>query len=255
MMVKKVYLTIDDGPSNDFKAKVDFLYDRNIPAIFFCIGENIEKHKEDVAYAIGRGFLIGNHAYLHKHFSDMSIEEGKESIRLTDELIDEIYKIAGIKRPLKVFRFPHFDQGGDNSGDDYENKWNRPQNEWHLYPRDDRRKALQSFLNELGYVQPAFKGIDLKYFTDKTMFDSLDVRSTFDQMEYFLGIENAPYGMDKEEAILGRVDEDVPYAGRSLNCLETTDIILIHDHDNTTELFFKIVDKYIEKNFEFITIY
>ena len=33
-MAKQVYLTIDDGPSEDFKDKVDYLYERNIPAIF-----------------------------------------------------------------------------------------------------------------------------------------------------------------------------------------------------------------------------
>lgn len=106
----------------------------------------------------------------------------------------------------------------------------------------------------MNYTQPLFKDVNIKYFLDKEMFDFLDVRSTFDQMEYFLGVDNAPYGMDKEEAILGRIDEDVPYGGRALNCLDTSDIILIHDHDNTTELYYKIINKYIEKNFEFIKV-
>lgn len=253
-MRKQVYLTIDDAPSKDFKEKVDFLYERNIPAVFFCVGENIEKHIDDAVYAIRKGFLIGNHAYIHKHFSDMTIDEGKKSIRQTDEIIDEAYKAAGIKRPIKVFRFPYFDMGGDNSGDDYEGKWSKSENEWFLYPRKERRLAFQAFLKELGYIQPQFEGVNSKYLSDKEMFDFLDVRCTFDQMEYFLGVDNAPYGMEKEEAILGRIDKDVPYAGRGLNCLDTTDIILMHDHENTTELFFKIIDRYIEKNFVFLEI-
>jgi peptidoglycan/xylan/chitin deacetylase (PgdA/CDA1 family) len=253
-MAKQVYLTIDDGPSNDFRDKIDFLYERNIHAILFCIGENIKRYQEDVVYAISKGFLIGSHSYIHKHFSDLSIDEGKESIKMTDDIINETYKMAGIERPLKVFRFPHFDLGGDNSGDDYESKWSKPQSEWFLYPRDDRKKAFQEFLKELGYVQPLFKCVNSEYLDDKTMFDLVDVRCTFDQMEYFLGIDNAPYGMDKEEAILGRIDEDFPYAGRSLNCLNTSDIILIHDHEKTTELFYKIINKYIEKNFKFLKI-
>jgi hypothetical protein len=93
----------------------------------------------------------------------------------------------------------------------------------------------------------------MKYFTDKNLMEGVDVRCTFDQMEYFLGMENAPYGMSEEEAILGRIDEDVPYGGRSLNCLETSDIILTHDEEKTTELFFKIINRYLEKNFEFMT--
>ncbi len=252
-MAKQVYLTIDDGPSEDFKDKVDYLYERNIPAIFFCIGKNIEEHIEDVVYAIIKGFIIGNHSYSHKHFSDLTIDESKDSIKLADGLIEEAYKLAGITRQLKVFRFPHFDQGGDSSGDDYENKWSKPEWEWSLYPRNDRRLALQSFLKDLDYIQPQFKGVKLKYF-DKNIFDSLDVRCTYDQMEYFLGVDNAPYGMDKEEVILGRIDEDEPYAGRGLNCLDTTDIILIHDHESTTDLFFKIINRYIEKNLKFLEI-
>lgn len=253
-MVKKVYLTIDDAPTKDFKAKVDFLYERKIPAVFFCVGEYIENYKEDVVDAIKKGFIIGNHSYVHKHFSDLSIDEGKESIRLTDQIINEAYELAGVKRPIKVFRFPHFDLGGDNSGDDYENKWSKPESERYLYPRDDRRVAFQLYLEELGYSQPLFEGINFKYLADKKMFDFKDVRCTFDQMEYFFGLANAPYGMDKEEAILGRIDEDLPYEGRALNCLDTTDIILIHDHEHTSELFYKIIDKYIGKNFEFLKI-
>lgn len=253
-MRKQVYLTIDDGPSLDFKEKVDFLYKRHIPATFFCLGEKIKNHKEDVAYAIRKGFLIGNHSFSHKHFSDLSIEEGKDSIQKTDEIIDEVYKLSSIQRPIKVFRFPYFDQGGDISGEDYENKWAKPESEWFLYPRKDRRNTLQVFLSELGYTQPKFRGLNLKFFKDKAMLEYNDVRCTFDQMEYFLGIENAPYGMGKEEAILGRIDEDFPYDGRALNCLETSDIILIHDHERTTELFYKIINKYIEKNFEFLRI-
>lgn len=253
-MIKQVYLTIDDAPGKDFKDKVDFLYQRNIPAIFFCIGEKIKKHLDDVAYAIRKGFLIGNHSYSHKHFSDLTIEEAKESIQMTDDVIEEAYKIAGIERPIKVFRFPYFDQGGDNSGDDYESKWSKPQSEWNLYKRKDRMIALQEFLKQLAYVQPHFKGVNPKYMSDKAIFDFLDVRCTFDQMEYFLDVDNAPYGMDNEEAILGRIDEDVPYDGRTLNCLDTTDIILLHDHDNTTKLFYKIIDRYLDKNLEFLLI-
>jgi precorrin-2 methylase len=60
--------------------------------------------------------------------------------------------------------------------------------------------------------------------------------------------------MCKEKAILHRIDEDVPYEGRSLNCLETSDIILIHDHEKTTRLFYKIIDRYLENKFEFLTL-
>jgi hypothetical protein len=161
---KKVYLTIDDGPSKDFKKKVDFLYERDIPAVFFCLGENLTLHEEDVLHAIGKGFIIGNHSYKHIHFSDMSLEECKESILATEKIIESLYIRSGIKRMVKLFRFTHFDQGGDINGKVYEQKWSRPQNEWFIFEREDKRKALQSFLRELGYVQPQFMGIKYEIF-------------------------------------------------------------------------------------------
>lgn len=230
-MIKQVYLTIDDAPTKYFRDKVDYLYERNIPAVFFCIGESVEKYKDDVVYAIRKGFLIGNHSYSHEQFSKLTIDEGNESIRATDDIVDEVYRLANVKRPMKIFRFPYFDLGGDGN-----------------------KSAYQSLLKELGYIQPHFKGVNLQYFNDKEMFDFLDVRCTFDQMEYCLDVENAPYGMNKEEAIIGRIDEDVPYEGRALNCKDTTDIILIHDHENTTDLFYKLIDRYKEKKFEFLMI-
>ena len=254
MSRKKIYLTIDDGPSKDFREKVDFLSLRGISAVFFCLGENLEKQEEDILYAITKGFTIGNHSYKHKHFSDMDFEECKDSILKTDEIIELMYQCSCMRRPMKLFRFPHFDQGGDNSGLAYENKWAKPESEWFIYEREDKRTALQSFLRGLGYIQPRFKGINMKFFNDKTLLEGVDVRCTFDQMEYYLEKENAPYGMSKEETIMQRIDENVPYGGRTLNCPKTSDIILVHDHEETSELFYKIINRYQEKNFEFLKI-
>ena len=51
-----------------------------------------------------------------------------------------------------------------------------------------------------------------------------------------------PYGINSEKKILGRIDEDAPYEGRALNCLDTTDIILIHDQVRIPQnLFYKII--------------
>ena len=251
---KKVYLTIDDGPSRDFKDKVDYLYERNIQSVFFCIGENLISYEEDVVHAIKRGFIIGNHSYNHMYFSDMTLEECKASIKKTEDIIERIYHKASVARPMKLFRFPHFDQGGDVSSEGYEGKWCKPQSEWFVYENNDKREEIQAYLRELGYIQPKFQDVNMKYFLDKAMLEDVDVRCTFDQMEYFLHEENAPYGMSTEEAILHRIDEDVPYEGRSLNCFDTSDIILVHDMEKTTDLFYKIIDRYIEKEFEFLKL-
>jgi len=254
MKRKKVYLTIDDAPSKDFKEKIDFLYERNIPAVFFCLGDNIVIHEADVINAIRKGFIIGNHSFKHRHFSDMTLEECKDSIQKTDDIIESMYKSSGINRSMKLFRFPHFDRGGDISGDAYEKKWSKPQSEWFTFEKEDKIIAIQSFLREVGYAQPQFREINMRFFRDKTLMEGADVRCTFDQMEYYLGVKHAPYEMSKEENIIGRIDEDFPYEGRGLNCLETSDIILVHDDERTTELFYKIINRYKEKNFEFLML-
>jgi len=252
--VKSAYLTIDDAPSQDFAAKVDFLHQRNIPALFFCVGEFIEPHLSEVEYAIQNGFLIGNHSFHHPHFSDLTLEDCKGEIRETDELIDQVYSRSGVARQARYFRFPYFDTGGDASGQAYEAKWSRPRSDWFQYEFGDKRLALQEYLQNLGYRQPAFDGINLRYSDDPDLLNGVDVHCTFDQAEYWLDKRDAPWGLSNEDAILARIDEDFPYEGRSLNRPDTVDIILVHDHEKTTELFYRIITRYVEKDIRFLPI-
>jgi peptidoglycan-N-acetylglucosamine deacetylase len=252
--VKRAYLTIDDAPSRDFTAKVDYLYQNNIPAIFFCVGEFIKPHLPAVQYAIQRGFLIGNHSYHHHYFSDLSLDDCKREIRDTDDLIHQVYSSLGLERPARYFRFPHFDTGGDASGQSYEAKWSCPRSDWFQYEFAAKRSTLQQYLQDLGYRQPAFEGVNLRYSDDSNLLAGADVRCTFDQAEYWLDNPEAPWGLSSEEAILARIDEDCPYEGRSLNRLDTVDIILVHDHENTTKLFYRIIARYIEKGIRLLPI-
>lgn len=252
--MKQAYLTIDDAPSRDFAAKMEFLYRHGIPAIIFCEGRYIQQRGAELCAAIEHGFVIGNHSFDHPHFSDLSTKEARWQILLTDELIEQLYRQTKIGRPGKYFRFPYFDSGGNASGAAYEAKWSRPAAEWYTFEQADRRREIQAYLREMGYRQPEFEGIDLKYVDDKNMLADIDVRCTFDQAEYWLHNENAPWGLSDESAILARIEEDFHYEGRSLNREDTVDIILVHDHEKTTELFFKIVERYIEKGIRFLPI-
>lgn len=252
--MKSAYLTIDDAPSLDFIAKVNYLHESNIPALFFCIGEFIEQHLPAIQHAIRLGFVIGNHSFHHPHFSDLSLDDCKQEIRDTDELINHVYANMGLERPGRYFRFPYFDTGGDVSGQAYEAKWSRPRSEWFKYEVPERRLAIQQYLMDLGYHQPAFKGINLRYSIDPRLLTSADVRATFDQAEYWLNKPDAPLGLSSEDAILARIDEDYPYQGRSLNRLDTVDIILMHDHEYTTALFYRIIARYTEKDIRFLAI-
>jgi peptidoglycan/xylan/chitin deacetylase (PgdA/CDA1 family) len=255
MTIKKAYLTIDDAPSSDFRNKVDFLSSHKIPAIFFCIGANIPKYENDMIYAIHKGFIIGNHSWSHPYFSDLSMAECQSEIRRTDEMIESVYQKSGVERPAKFFRFPYFDPGGDVNSAEFNKEMREAPYFRTIYPRDDKRKALQSYLKTLGYRQPGFQGIHLQWFNSAKLPNESDVRCTFDQKEYWLNKEGAPQGLNKAEAILARIDEDYPEGGRALNDSGTTDIILIHDFDfsgQMIELFYKIMNRYIEKGICFL---
>ncbi len=228
--MKSAYLTIDDSPSKDFTAKMEYLHQQGIPALFFCIGNLMQKNELVMRAAIERGFMIGNHSFSHPFFSTLSLEDCRREILQTDQIIEQLYQDAGVQRPAKYFRFPYFDIGGD------------------------KQTELQQYLHELGYRQPPFDGINPKYFSDPSLLQGMDVRCTFDQAEYWYQQPDAPSGLSTAEAILARIDEDLPYEGRALNREDTVDIILVHDHDNTTELFYRIMARYIHKGIQFVSI-
>jgi len=132
--MEKIILTIDDCPSKDFKDLLDYLIKNRYKAVLFCVGKDLEneKNKKLIIKSIKHGFLIGNHSYSHPNFRYLSLLKSKEEISKTDKLIENLYKRANIDRPLKIFRFTHYFEGGLK-------KW-----------------KLQRFLKDLGYKNPYY---------------------------------------------------------------------------------------------------
>jgi peptidoglycan-N-acetylglucosamine deacetylase len=62
---KEVWLTIDDGPSNDTLAMLDLLDEFNAKATFFVIGKRAETNPEQVVAIDARGHQLGNHTFSH----------------------------------------------------------------------------------------------------------------------------------------------------------------------------------------------
>jgi peptidoglycan-N-acetylglucosamine deacetylase len=62
----ELYLTFDDGPvpgPTDFV--LETLHNYNAKATFFCVGDNIAKHKSLFDAIIAQGHKVGNHTYNH----------------------------------------------------------------------------------------------------------------------------------------------------------------------------------------------
>jgi peptidoglycan-N-acetylglucosamine deacetylase len=60
-----VWLTIDDGPSEDTLAVLDALDAHDAKATFFLVGERAARHPERVCEILRRGHGIGNHSATH----------------------------------------------------------------------------------------------------------------------------------------------------------------------------------------------
>jgi len=244
-MVRKIaYLTIDDAPSVDMKEKVDFLVSKGIPAIWFCTGSSLEKRSELAIYAIKKDFIIGNHSYTHPHlhFSDLSLEQCFEEIQKTDRIVDEIYKKASVKRPAKFFRFPFGDKGGLN----YDEVFKPYEAEGKV-----RKERIQAFLKSLGYMQPKFENITYRYYRKAGLLDDVDWYWTYDLVEWSTFTEEHLFGIDSLEKVFERLDEDVPEDGRGLNYPDSEEIILIHDHPETTPIFKPLIERLLAKGLIF----
>lgn len=61
-----VYLTFDDGPIPEVTSWVlDLLREEDIPATFFCVGENVMKYPEVYRQILDDGHSVGNHTFNH----------------------------------------------------------------------------------------------------------------------------------------------------------------------------------------------
>lgn len=61
-----IFLTFDDGPNDIVTTQVlNILKQKNIPATFFCVGENIQKYPTIVQRIVSEGHSIGNHTHNH----------------------------------------------------------------------------------------------------------------------------------------------------------------------------------------------
>lgn len=99
---KIVYLTIDDGPSENTAPILEILRNKGVNATFFVIGTQVEKYPDLLKQAYEQGNAIGNHTYSHNY---SEIYKGPEAfvanLKKNEELI---YKLIGIKP--KVIRTP-----------------------------------------------------------------------------------------------------------------------------------------------------
>jgi len=101
---KVLYLTFDAGYENGCTEKIlDVLKKHQVPAVFFLVGNYIEKEPELVKRMIKEGHIVGNHTYSHP---DMSQILSEESFRNELESLEELYEKTTGEKMLKIYRPP-----------------------------------------------------------------------------------------------------------------------------------------------------
>jgi len=99
----EVWLTIDDGPTDDTIAVLDLFDAREVKATFFVKGILAERHPELVREIVRRGHSIGNHSYSHPSATFWCLPPA----RVAEQIIrchEALVKIIGCAP--KLFRAP-----------------------------------------------------------------------------------------------------------------------------------------------------
>lgn len=221
-MTKKILLTIDDSPSKHTRNKIDFLYDNNIPAIFFCRGEFITNHKDSLIYAIKKGFLLGNHSYTHPYFSKISLKQCFDEILRTESLIDQCYKEANMTRLIKIIRFPFGDKGNNHN---------------------EQTSKTKSDLNHFQKIQN---------FLLTENFQNLNITASFNKKHI-----DTPWTWDTYDYKQKLINDNSLYKAKLLNYWDQStndiEIILLHDFNNNHHLFEETMTFLLKKHVKFLS--
>ncbi len=89
---KVIALTFDDGPWNTKYTQdvIDNLDSLNVKATFFLNGRGIESNRVSAQKLVSAGHQIGNHSYSHNQLIFRGLDEIKNEIDSTNELIRSI---------------------------------------------------------------------------------------------------------------------------------------------------------------------
>lgn len=100
---RELWLTIDDGPTDDTAAVVDLLDRLGAKATFFVKGDLVQRNPALVEQALARGHGVANHSHTHPSGTFWAL--GPHSIAREVDLCNEVLESATGARP-RLFRAP-----------------------------------------------------------------------------------------------------------------------------------------------------
>lgn len=100
---KLVALTFDDGPENHYTPQIlDILKEKGVPATFFVVGRQIQRHPAMMRRIINEGHGAGNHTWSHPSLPGIMTNNVVAEVRNTQ---NELARVTG-RRP-DLFRPPY----------------------------------------------------------------------------------------------------------------------------------------------------
>lgn len=233
------YLTIDDSPSSHTDEMIDFLLERDIPALLFVRGDLLEQNPKPIIRAIQKGFVIGNHSYAHKPFGEYTYDQAIDDIEKCDRLIDQAYDQTNVTRHGKYFRFPYLDRG---NGDRIERHFERSSNI--DINADDKVQKIQNYLKDYGFTQPFETNHPL--YQNNSINNAIDSLMTYTSFDWML-----------TERHIGKWDY------KTLDDLKTRidqsdmkkfdgNVLIFHDQQETLPTFKSLIEYMIDKGYKFL---
>ncbi|MCI9137807.1 MAG: polysaccharide deacetylase [Lachnospiraceae bacterium] len=99
---QKVYLTFDDGPSENTEKILDILKEKNVKATFFVIGQEDDASKALYQRIVAEGHTLGMHSFSHKYnVIYESLEAFSEDVAHLQSYLAEVTGITP-----NIMRFP-----------------------------------------------------------------------------------------------------------------------------------------------------
>lgn len=153
----KALLTFDDGPDENTISILNTLKKHNISAIFFLIGNKIEKSPEIVQKIISEGHFIGNHTYTHANKTAfLSTRKLTEEIKKCQQLIEQFQtENLTVFRPPVGITNPNFNRALTTTG--------LKSIGWSLRTLDTQQKPTNQLINS---VLSKIKNSDIILFHD-----------------------------------------------------------------------------------------
>jgi len=99
---KRCALTFDDGPTPATAAVLDILKAEQVPATFFVLGANVERHPETVRRARDEGHAVGIHGMSHQKLARAAEETIERQVSGVTKMLERL----GVT-PARVYRTPH----------------------------------------------------------------------------------------------------------------------------------------------------